>query len=1015
MKAPVSWIREYVDLPADVTTEDLAARLTALGLKLEALERPADQITGPLVVGRVLTREPEPQKNGKVINWCTVDVGDANGTGDPQGIVCGAHNFEVDDLVVVVLPGAVLPGDFAIAARKTYGHVSAGMICSAAELGLSAEGDGIIVLPSDAGAPGDDAFAVLGLDDEVIEFEINPDRAYALSLRGVAREAALAYDAPFTDPADRDVPPADEAGYPVVLDDESGCPLFVARLVSGFDPAAPTPDFIARRLTQAGMRPISLAVDVTNYVMLEIGRPIHGYDADKLSGPIRVRRATEGERLTTLDGTDRRLDPGDLVVTDDSGIIGLGGVMGGEPTEISATTTRVLVESAHWDATSMFRTGKRHKISSEAGKRNERGVDPVVCEAAADRVVELLTTYGGGVAEPGVTVAGSIPAAPTVTAAADLPARISGMPITAERTVAALEAVGCTVAHEDDTLTVTPPTWRPDVNDPHDLVEEVVRIVGYDQVPSVLPTPPAGRGLTRSQRLRRRVGRTLAGAGCVEVISFPFIGSQALDLLGLPADDPRRHTVVLANPLSAEEPSYTTTLLPGLLRAAGRNLGRGAPGVALFETGSVAFPSDHGPAPIYGVEHRPSVEELAELERALPAQPLHLAAILAGERERSGWWGAGREAGWSDAIALVRRLGAELGVDVVVAAASLAPWHPGRCAELRVGDDVLGHAGELHPKVCAAHGIPARSAAVEIDLDVLLAAARDVVPGPEFSSFPLAKEDVALVVEDSVTVAEVEDALRAGAGDLLESIRLFDVYTGEQVGAGHKSLAFALRFRAPDRTLKEEETGAARDAAVAAGGRAVRRRPALTWWASPEVRSASSTRCLGGRARAPDRQQARDRRHGQDADDHGEREQRRDLRHRRPDQVRPVQHELDADEAEDRGEPVLQVHQECQRALEHEVERSQTQEGEGVGGEDQVRIAGDAVDRRHGVDREHDVGGEHRDDHERQRGQNPPSAPSDAQPGTDVVVGDRPEPTDQTHDAQLRDLEVVVCVAESIA
>ncbi len=401
MKAPVSWIREHVDLPDDVTTELLAARLTALGLKLEAIDRPADQITGPLVVGRVLTRDPEPQKNGKTINWCTVDVGDANGTGEPQGIVCGAHNFEPGDLVVVVLPGGVLPGGFEISARKTYGHLSAGMICSARELGLGEDHDGIIVLPTDAGAPGDDAFGVLGLDDDVIEFEINPDRAYALSIRGVAREAALAYGAPFHDPAERHVPPADDDGWPVVVDDPRGCPVFVARLVEDFDPSAPTPDWMAKRLTQAGMRPISLAVDVTNYVMLEIGRPIHGYDADKLQGTVGVRRAVEGETLTTLDGTRRTLSPEDLVVTDDSGIIGLGGVMGGQDTEISATTTRVLVEAAHWDATSMFRTGKRHRISSEAGKRNERGVDPTVTAAAADRVVELLTTHGGATASPG--------------------------------------------------------------------------------------------------------------------------------------------------------------------------------------------------------------------------------------------------------------------------------------------------------------------------------------------------------------------------------------------------------------------------------------------------------------------------------------------------------------------------------------------------------------------------------------------------------------------------------------
>ncbi|MCB0894921.1 MAG: phenylalanine--tRNA ligase subunit beta [Nocardioidaceae bacterium] len=815
MKAPVSWIREYVDLPADVTTDDLAHRLTALGLKLEGIESAAAGISGPLVVGRVITMDPEPQKNGKTINWCTVDVAGANGTGEPQGIVCGAHNFAPGDLVVVVLPGGVLPGGFEISARKTYGHVSAGMICSARELGLGEDHDGIIVLPADAGEPGDDAFDVLGLREEVIEFEINPDRAYALSLRGIAREAALAYGAPYRDPADRVVPEPNDAGHPVVIDDPVGCPVFVARKVTGFDPAAPTPDWMARRLQQAGMRPISLAVDVTNYVMLETGRPIHGYDAAKLQGAIRVRRAREGERLTTLDSVDRALSPEDLVVTDDSGIIGLGGVMGGETTEMSETTTDVLVEAAHWDAVSMFRTGKRHRISSEAGKRNERGVDPVITPAAADRVVELLTTYGGGTVDPGVTVVGAPPARPTITIGYDLPARVTGIDIDAATTVANLEAIGCHLEQGEATLTATPPPWRPDLADPFDLVEEVARIVGYDQVPSVLPREAAGRGLSRGQRLRRRVGRTLAGAGCVEVISFPFVGPAAFDALGLPADDPLRTTVRLANPLSSEEPSYTTTLLPGLLRAAARNLGRGTTGVSLFETGTVAFPVDRGPAPVFGVDWRPSEDELAKLLDAIPEQPLHLAVVLAGERERAGWWGAGRAAGWSDAIAIVRRLGAELGVEVEVSSASRMPWHPGRCAQLSVAGTVIGHAGELHPKVCQSFGLPARSAAVEVDLDVLLEHARDVTPGPELSTYPLAKEDVALVVDDAVTAADVEAALREGAGPLLESIRLFDVYTGDQVGAGRKSLAFALRFRAPDRTLTEEETAAARDAAVA--------------------------------------------------------------------------------------------------------------------------------------------------------------------------------------------------------
>jgi phenylalanyl-tRNA synthetase beta chain len=822
MKAPVSWIREYVDLPADVTTEDLAARLTDLGLKLEAIERPGDDITGPLVVGRVLTMQPEPQSNGKTINWCTVDVGAelnaAHGTGEDGagvGIVCGAHNFAPGDLVVAVLPGGVLPGPFPISARKTYGHLSSGMICSSKELGLGDDHDGIIVLPADAGKPGDDAFGLLHLRDEVIEFEINPDRAYALSLRGIAREAALAYDAPFRDPARRDVPGANEAGYPVVVDDAAGCPVFVTRTVTGFDPAAPTPGWLSRRVQLAGMRPISLAVDVTNYVMLELGQPIHGYDGDKLTGPIRVRRAAEGEHLRTLDGVDRTLSAEDLLITDDSGPIGLAGVMGGETTELSSTTTHVVIEAAHFDPVSVFRTQKRHKLPSEASKRFERGVDPELPPSAADRVAELLTRYGGGTVEPGVTHVGRPPKRPTIRMSYDLPARITGMDIDAATVVTNLEAVGIRLRKEDTVLTATPPPWRPDLTDPFDLVEEVARIVGYGRVPSVLPAAVPGRGLTREQRLRRRIGRTLAGAGCVEVVSFPFVGDAVFDAMGLSAEDPLRSTVRLANALSSEEPSYTTTLLPGLFKAAARNLGRGAAGVGLFETGTVAFPTDRGPAPIYGVDWRPTDDELAKLFEAIPEQPLHLAVVLAGERERSGWWGRGRDADWSDAIDIVRRLGAELGVDVTVESASRMPWHPGRCARVSVAGKEFGHAGELHPRVCQAFGLPARTAAVEIDLDFLMRHARDVVRAPELSTYPVAKEDVALVVDASVSAADVEAALREGAGGLLESLWLFDVYTGEQAGPGKKSLAFALRFRAPDRTLTEEETSAARDAAVA--------------------------------------------------------------------------------------------------------------------------------------------------------------------------------------------------------
>jgi phenylalanyl-tRNA synthetase beta chain len=814
MKAPISWIREYADLPADVSADDLAHRLTALGLKLESLERPGHDITGPLVVGRVLSVEPEPQKNGKTINWCQVDVGDANGTGEPQGIVCGAHNFGVGDLVVVVLPGGVLPGGFEISARKTYGHVSAGMICSTRELGLGDDHDGILVLPADAGEPGDDVFDLLNLREEVIEFEINPDRAYALSLRGVSRESALAYGVPFHDPAARDTPASNDQGYPVVVEDPEGCPVFVARSVTGFDPTAPTPDWMARRLMQVGQRPISLAVDVTNYVMFELGRPIHGYDADKLTGPLRVRRATEGEHLTTLDGNDRTLSSEDLVVTDDSGIIGLGGVMGGEDTEMSETTTHVLIEAAHWDAVSMFRTGRRHKLTSEAGRRNERGVDPTICEAAADRVAELLAEYGGGTIEPGVTVVGTPPEPPTITIPIDLPARITGMDIASSTTIANLEAVGCVVDAGADELTATVPTWRPDLSDPFDLVEEVARVVGYEDVPSVLPHAPSGRGLTQDQSMRRRVGRTLAGEGYVEVLNFPFVGETDLDRLGIEAADSRRTTLRLANPLRSEEPFMTTTLLPGLLRTVARNVSRGAIDLALFETAPVTLPHSGVGAPILPVDRPPTEGEWDDLNKALPDQPLHLAFALCGDRDRAGWWGEGRPAGWSDVVQTARVVAEALGLELSVRQASLAPWHPGRCAELVLGETTVGHAGELHPRVCRAFGVPERTSVAELDLDALLSRAVAVPSAPNFSTYPVAKEDVALIVDAALPSAELAATLREGAGILCESVRLFDVYTGQQVGEGRKSLAFALRFRAPDRTLTEKDTAAARDAAV---------------------------------------------------------------------------------------------------------------------------------------------------------------------------------------------------------
>ncbi|MGW7683937.1 phenylalanine--tRNA ligase subunit beta [Kribbella sp. NPDC054772] len=843
MRVPLSWLREYVELPADVTGRQVGEQLIRAGLEVETVEE--SELTGPLVVGKVLTYENEPQKNGKTIRWCSLDIG----KDEPQWVVCGAHNFEVGDLVVVVLPGAVLPGGFAISARKTYGHVSNGMICSSAELGLGDDGThGIVVLEPGEAAPGADAIELLALSDDVLDIAVTPDRGYCLSIRGVAREAATAYGVPLKDPADLALTGSGAGGYPVRVDDAAACSVFVTRTVTGIDATALSPRWMQKRLLAAGMRPISIGVDVTNYVMLELGQPIHGYDKGRLSGDIVVRRATAGEKLMTLDDQTRELDAEDLLITDDSGPIGIAGVMGGASTEISDATTDVVIEAAHFDPIVIARASRRHKLSSEASRRFEREVDPLLPRYAAQRVADLLAEYAGGTVLSDETVVDTHPAPAPVTLRADHAARVAGAPITLEETVRDLQAVGCTVeaaaadaipaplaagVHAsalvevgattigstqvvgDDLLTVTPPSWRPDLGDPNDFAEEVIRLFGYDNVPSILPSAPGGQGLTVSQRRRRRVATALVGAGLTEVVSYPFTGEADFDAMGLPADDSRRTTVKLVNPLSDEEPSMQTTLLATLLRTAERNVGRGANDLALFQTGLVFLPkAETKPAPLPSVAHRPSDAEIQSLYDALPDQPLHVGIVLTGALTPTGWWGKGRPAGWADAVQIGRLVASAVGVEPDVKNTELAPWHPGRCAEFSVDGKVVGHAGELHPKVCQAFGLPARSGAVELDLDALIAAGPESITAHPFSSYPVAKEDVALIVADEVSAADVQAALAEGAGELLESVRLFDVYTGEQIGAGKKSLAFALRFRAPDRTLKENEVADARQAAV---------------------------------------------------------------------------------------------------------------------------------------------------------------------------------------------------------
>jgi phenylalanyl-tRNA synthetase beta chain len=825
MRVPLSWLREYVDLPATETGRDVQAKLISAGLEVETVEQLGHDLKGPLVVGQVLTIE-ELEGFKKPIRFCTVDVGQANGTGEPQEIVCGARNFAVGDKVVVVLPGATLPGGFSIAARKTYGRVSHGMICSSDELGMGDDGTkGIIVLPPETEV-GRDAIELLELVDEVLGIAVTANRGDCLSIRGVARETAIAYGLPLRDPALLDVPAPNAFGYPVKISEPLGCDRFTARTVSGLRPEARSPIWLQRRLQKVGMRPISLAVDVTNYVMMELGQPLHAYDRKLVQGTIGVRRAEEGEKIVTLDGVERKLHAEDLVITDDRGPIGLAGVMGGANTEIAdhedveGATTDVVIEAAHFDAVSIARTARRHKLSSEASRRFERGVDPQAAAAAAQRTVDLLVLLAGGTADAGVTEVIAPSAPHTITLPADHPDKVAGVTYGRETVVRRLQEIGCDVYGQDE-LIVTVPSWRPDLLEPNDLAEEVIRLEGYENLPSTLPKPPSGRGLTHRQRLHRRVGRALAGAGYVEAPNYPFVSEQVFDQLGLDADDPARRVVKLVNPLSDEEPALRTSLLPGLLGALRRNDGRGSHDLALFETGLVFHPRAERPvAGHVPVDRRPTDEEIAALNAALPEQPRHVAVVLAGAREQAGWWGKGRPADWADAVEAARVVAREAGAELVVRKGQYGPWHPGRCAELLVVADgaerVVGHAGELHPRVLKALGLPERTCAMELDLDALERAGDGTPQAPGISTFPVATQDVALVVDKPVPHAEVEAALREGAGELLEGIRLFDVYeNAEQLGDGKKSLAYALRFRAADRTLTVDEASAARDAAVA--------------------------------------------------------------------------------------------------------------------------------------------------------------------------------------------------------
>jgi phenylalanyl-tRNA synthetase beta chain len=810
MRAPLSWIKEFVEIPASITAEDISNALIRVGFEVEEIITQGADLSGPLTFAKVVSIE-EITEFKKPIRYVGLDCGEK----EIRFVICGATNFAVGDIVVAALPGAILPGNFEIGARETYGKVSHGMICSARELGLGDDHSGIMVFAEGTVEIGSDAIEELEINDVIFDIAVNPDRGYALSIRGVAREVAGSLGLTFTDPVDalRKITFAETGvGVKAKIADPSTASVFYLRTISDFDPTAKTPLWMRRRIEKMGMRSISLVVDITNYVMLELGQPLHAFDKAKIKGGLTIKRAGKTQDFTTLDGQVRKLDPDDLMVCDDEQPLALAGTMGGLYSEITESTTDIALEAVRFDPICVAKNSRRHKLSSEASRRLERSVDPSLAEFASARFVQLLTENSSATLVA-TSVDGAPVFAPVVTIDPSYISKVLGVDVAPAKIAEILRTIGCDV--DEKTWAIDPPSWRADLLTPADFVEEVARMIGYDTIPSILPPRPLHASLTPSQKRRRAIAAMLAHRGLAEVQTFPFTNQETIDFMGFTGE--RAATYKVANPMSEEFPLMRVHLVPGLVEVAQRNISRGAKDFAIFEMGSI-FRSGQKliPAISPALGTRPEQKVIDEIFASVPPQAYHVAGLFVGKVEREDWQGKARSYSWQDAIAYAQDILQLCNLEFTVARSDFAPWHPGRCAELLVDGKAVAHAGELHPRICARYGLPERSVAFAVGLSAL--PETQLVRPSTVGTMPAALQDVALIIDEKVTAAEVEKALRAGAGELLESITLFDRY--DKIGDGKISLAFSLVFRAVDRTLTGAEITAARDAAVLAAEKA---------------------------------------------------------------------------------------------------------------------------------------------------------------------------------------------------
>ena len=775
MKLTLSWLQEFLDFPSD-DPGDIAESFERLGHEVEEWHLIEPSFTG-VVIGHVLEISAHPDADK--VRLTKVDVGS-----EVLDIICGASNFEVGAIVPVAVPGAMLAGDFEIGSRDIRGVTSHGMICSESELELGTESDGIMVLntdyPNAASRIGEPLDEVIGVRDVFYEVAVTPDRPDCLSVYGLARDLAGLYDVALSAHDFSLSETGETTDVVATVESPETCPRFAGRQVRGITVGV-SPHWLRRRLGLAGVRPISNVVDASNYAMIEFGHPTHAFDVQRLGPTISVRMAAEGETIVTLDGQERTLGGSDVIVTDGTHAIAIGGVMGGQSTEVHEETTDVFIEAAYWDPAHVLLTSKRLGLRSEASARFERGADPSFCNLAADRVAQILVEIAGGLPAPLPVDVNPGNISPwTVTYPLSETKRILGISLDSAATTELLARRGFSVTGSDP-LTVTVPTRRPDVRAPVDLVEEIARLHGFDAIPDSVPHGP-GRGLSYQERRLRLIRNVMVGAGFNQIIGFSFVGEHDLANLYLDDSDPLSNAITITNPLNETENVMRTTLLPGLLKAASTALARKNDTARLYEIGKVFLPRGG----------------------TLPEQPDRLAFVLAGRRP-STWLESGKGFDHSDGTGVWTVLTDTLGLkDARVREAALAPYDPGRCAEILIGETVIGTVGEIHRSVASSFELTGRVVAAEFDLDMLLA-----TEGPwQFtrpSVFPPVVFDLAFLLDTSVASSVVIDAVGAAEPELVEDVSVFDVFSGSSLGEGRKSVAIRIRLRASDRTLSDED------------------------------------------------------------------------------------------------------------------------------------------------------------------------------------------------------------------